>query len=132
MKFSKDKKKRAIEKRLWNLIIEIAVRRSKKCEFAGCKKDGAQRDHCFSSMVSALRFDHRNITNLCAGHHTQKTFCVNGAEKVIDAVVREREGEAWWREAMSISQSKAPFKWTLLGLEIEEKQLKKVLKQAKA
>ena len=129
MRFSTDPKKKKIEKRIWAMLVEIAVLRSGgKCEFPNCKKAGAQRDHCFSSMVSRLRFDYHNISNLCAGHHTEKTFCVNGAEKVVDAVVRKREGAGWFDSSMWIAQRKEPFRWTITALEDQEKFVAKTLK----
>jgi len=126
MKFSKDKKKRKIEKIIWNDLIEIACLKSDgKCEV--CNKKGEQRDHCISSTCAELRFDHRNISNLCAACHFKKTHKVKGCDVKVYDVVRRREGSLVMLEMISIASRKKPFQWTLTKLEEQEIEVKETL-----
>ena len=70
-------------------LIAAVNRRDKKCQLCGSQQI-LQADHCFSRTVKALFFDIRNMTLLCSGCHTKKTFTIKGHEKALDELVRER------------------------------------------
>lgn len=129
MKYSTDKNKRKIEKRIWLMLIEISkIRSNGRCEFPGCSSVGEQRDHCFSaSKCPKIRFDWRNITNLCGFHHSKKTYCSEGAEKIVDEVVKNREGIHFWNELKELAKQDMSFKWNCVNLEEQEIAVKEAL-----
>lgn len=131
MKFTKDPKRRKIEKRLWEMLKEISIIKSKgRCEL--CKGSGEQRDHCFSaSKCTKLRFDHRNITNLCGKCHSYKSYEIGGYEKKVDHIVLCREGWEAWQDMEKLALPDALFKWTLTMLEEKETEIKNKLEEIK-
>lgn len=121
---SKRKKKSPI-KRVFNQAEEamkLAIkRRDRVCQMCG-GSNILQVDHCFSRTVKQLFFDTSNLTLLCSGCHTMKTFCVKGMEKRVDDLVRARAGVAWWNKATEIAKCSPTVKFTVDELEkIKEK-----------
>lgn len=129
MRFTKrrvNKQKCKIEHRMWKTIIKIAnLRSGGKCEICGGK--GEQRDHCFSSTVSILRWEYRNITNLCGACHTKKTHKQSGMDVRVFGYVREREGFSWFEGSMVRAKQMKAYQWTLADLEDAEKELNSAL-----
>ena len=89
------KKLKKLKKQCWELCRKIVALRAKgKCEL--CEKKGEQVDHCFSRRIRGLFFDPRNLSLLCKSCHFKKSYCISGYEKLVDDIVRQREGRSWW------------------------------------
>lgn len=109
-------------RKIWEILRLQAKERDKdKCALCGNPED-LQIDHCFSaSQAVRLRYDLRNLTTLCSICHTKKTYCIEGFEKRVDELVKEREGINVWKEMFLLSQKSGT--WTLFELEQMLKEL---------
>lgn len=113
---------KGLQKKIWAVLREaVILRDGKKCQIKGCnEKTGLQVDHCFSRRCKSLFFDIRNLTTLCQSHHYSKSIMPGGAiDKLVDEIVREREGSKWWDEAIRLSQIPNPDFSKIWWLETE-------------
>lgn len=127
MRISKDKVKGKIERRMWKKLREIAkIKANGRCESCG-RTEGLQTDHCFASETCPeLRFDHQNLSCICASCHTKKTYRIMGFEKQIDELVKRREGVKWWKRTVNRVR-KCGFRWEIASLEQKEAEIDEVL-----
>lgn len=68
-----------------------------------------QVDHCFSRSIKALFLDVSNGTVVCSGCNMQKNFS-SGIDKIIDKIVRDREGVEKFDLMLKIALEHKPFK----------------------
>lgn len=105
-----------LKNKCWKLVREVVIRRAAgRCEL--CGKAGEQVDHCFSRQVSRLFYDTRNLTLLCAICHFKKSYRIDGFEKLVDDIVRRREGMEWWLRVQNVARDLRPHKWEISDLE---------------
>ena len=126
MKTSKDKVKGKIERRMWQKLRQIALKRAKhRCELCGSEQN-LQCDHCYESGTSPqLRFEWENLSVLCSACHTKKSYRINGFEKLVDELVKKRNGTKWWTKAKNMVQYNG-FRWDVNSLEDKEKEIDEV------
>lgn len=125
----KRKKKTVLKKAMescgeaWKLYCK--TRDGNKCRVCGSFLI-LQVDHCFSRKNSKLFFDPRNGTTLCRRCHSQKTWKTNGFDRLVDRIVKQREGLAWWQEAEDAYLSLKPHVWDIFQVEQQEFKLKQM------
>jgi len=99
---------------LWKEVCKLRDRN--KCVI--CTSTSVlQVDHCFSRKTSELFFDVRNGTTLCRECHCKKSFKTSGYDRLVDRIVKQREGAEWFLAAEEVCLKLEPFVWDVVTLE---------------
>ena len=119
-KLTKPKQIKKLEKRAGELWREICfLRDGRMCQV---QKDYPnidiyhagylQVDHCITRGNKHFFFDPRNGTIVCGTCNRAKCYKQKSIDRAIDEIVRKREGDEWFDEAVRVDQSMAPnMKW---------------------
>ena len=114
-KRKKSKRERYKTGKFWKRIREVVITRAKgMCELCKNPNPPFDIDHCWTRGIDDLYFDLSNLTALCKSCHYKKSKHIDGVEKFVDKLVKEREGVFEWNRMELIAKAKAPMKepWT--------------------
>lgn len=105
-------------RKLWaDLKLKVRERANGFCELCG-SQERLETDHCFSASGAVrLRYDIRNLTLLCNSCHTKKSYNVGGYEKLVDGIVKIREGIDVFEKMQKLAKHHDAFTWNILDLE---------------
>jgi len=67
-----------------------------------------QVDHCITRKNKHFFFDSRNGTVVCGSCNRAKHYKQKSIDRAIDDIVRQREGEEWFLNAVKVDQTMQP------------------------
>ena len=120
---------KGFQKQLEHKQRDLLIKERVRCEMyeynPRCFITPTVADHAFSRMIRNLFFVKSNLTVMCQGCHTKKTFDSEFAMQLFEHV-RRREGDKEFNRIRKIARKRQPFpKWNSWDyLEKIEKKLK--------